>query len=201
MRDDRGQMQTIEGIAAAFITVFVLVVIVQSTSITPLSSSFTNQHIKLELQNMGNDILTTLDQTRVINTTDPAAVSLLKKSIVDWGMFKGYNMYTWNNTSYVCINDENYTSLDTALSRTLQFALINSGIAFNVEVSYPHTDGYIRTTKMIWNGDPSENSVTVSRFVTLYDSDGPDSNLVLPDISPGTDLRSTVEVRLTLWVM
>jgi hypothetical protein len=201
MMDDRGQMQTIEGITAAFITIFVLVVVVQSTSITPLSSSFTNQHIKLELKNIGNDILSTLDQTRVVNTTDPGVPSRLKQSVIDWGVFEGYNMFSWNNTSYVCINNENVTRLDTPLSGALEYALINSGIAFNVEVRYPDDSGYLRTTKMIWNGDPSENSVTVTRFVTLYDGDGLDNPNILPDLSPGTDLHNIAEVRLTLWVM
>ena len=47
MRDDQGQIFTVEGIIAAFIVIYVLVVIVLSTSVTPIFSSFTNQHIKL----------------------------------------------------------------------------------------------------------------------------------------------------------
>ena len=57
------------------------------------------------------------------------------------------------------------------------------------------------TDKMIWNGDPSENSITVSRYVVLHDSDVYNDNSVIPDISPSTNLHNTIEVRLTLWVM
>lgn len=208
MRDDRGQMQTIEGVTAAFIVVFVLVVVVQTTSVTPLSSSFTNQHIKLELQNIGNDILTTLDDTRLVNTTDPATASLLKQSVINWAIYSDYSMFAWNNTTYVCLTGNSHSSLDTPLTNAIKFALVEKGIAFNLEARYPDGLGNVRTSKIVWNGDPSENSVTVSRFVVLHDSDseipvGPsyDDINVLPDISPETNLHNTVEVRLTLWVM
>lgn len=199
MWDERGQIQTIEGLTAAFIVVFVLVIIVQTTSVTPLSSSFTNQHIKLELKNLGNDILSCLDETSLYNTTDPSVSSLLKHSVILWANYDNYTMANWNNTTYVSTTNCNVTVKDTYLSNALTFALIQNGTAFNVELRYPDEEGYVQTTKMIWNGDPSENSVTVSRYIVLHDGDI-DNGRLIPDISP-TDLYSTVEVRLTLWVM
>ena len=84
--DDRGQIQTIEAFIAAIILITVLVIVVQATSVTPLTTSFTNQHVKYEFQNMGQDVLSSLDEmpsqlpALAIDTTP----SKLEKSIGDW---------------------------------------------------------------------------------------------------------------------
>jgi len=203
---DRGQLQTIEAITAAIILLSVLVIVVQAASVTPLTSSFTNQHIKLELQNMGSDILTSLDETPIYNTTNPDTPSYLKTSLTDWINVSGggYDWYTWRNNSvgYLSIVNESNNVPVTQLGTSLSYILTNYGIAYNVEARYSDTNGQVRNTKMIWNGDPSENSVTVSRLVVLHDDDvaNPDY-CVIPDISPGSKLRNTIEIRLTLWVM
>lgn len=200
MRDDQGQIMTVEGIIAAFIVIFVLVVIVQSTSVTPLSSSFTNQHIKLELQNMGNDILSTLDETPRVANGGTLTPSLLKFSLVQWVRTDSYGMFSWNNTSLISTVDNTFVMTPSPLTEALNFSLIRNGTAYNVEVRYPDTGRTMHTCKMIWNGDPSENSVTVSRYIVLSDSDIYNDD-VIPDISPSTGLHNTVEIRLTLWVM
>jgi hypothetical protein len=200
-------MQTVEGITAAIILLSVLALVIQATSVTPLTSSFTNQHVKIELQNMGQDVLTTLDETNSI-PNDINSSSLLKESVLDWMKGYRYDWYAWNNTTYVSLTDPiNNSQLNTPLGNSLSFLLTKYGIAYNVEVSYSDISGHIRNTKMIWNGDPSQNSVTVSRVVVLHDGDREvpigdyDSNYILPDISPGTNLHNIAEIRLTLWVM
>lgn len=199
--DDKGQIFTLEGITAAVILIFVLVVIVQSTSVTPLSSSFTNQHIKLELQNIGNDILSTLDETSIYNIEDPSMPSLLKQSLVQWARTDGYGTYMWNNTTLISVVDNTTIITRTPLTDALNFSLMSKGTAYNLEVRYPDTSLSLQTNKIIWNGDPSEDSVTVLRYIALDDSDVYYDNSIIPDISPTTDLHSTIEVRLTLWVM
>jgi hypothetical protein len=59
---------------------------------------------------------------------------------------------------------------------------------------------------MIYNGDPSDNAVIVSRKLTLHDGDinttkYPGNPLALEDIDPATNLFNIVEIRLTLWRM
>lgn len=201
MIDDQGQIMTVESIIAAFLLILVLVIIVQSTSVTPLSSSFTNQHIKLELQNMGNDILSTLDETPRYNTDDPSIPSLLKQSLVQWARTDTYGMFLWNNTFLISAVDNTTFMTSTPLTDALNFSLMSKGTAYNVEVRYPDTSLSLHTNKMIWNGDPSEDSVTVSRYIVLNDRDINYDNSTIPDISPSTDLHNTIEVRLTLWVM
>jgi hypothetical protein len=192
---------TVEGIISAFILIFVLVVIVQSTSVTPLSSSFTNQHIKLELQNMGNDILSTLDETPRYNTDDPSIQSLLKQSVVQWARTDNYGMFLWNNTALISAVDNTTFMTSTPLTDALEFSLISKGTAYNLEVRYSDTSLNLHTNKIIWNGDPSEDSVIASRYIVLNDRDFNYEDSTIPDISPSTDLHNTIEIRLTLWVM
>jgi len=205
-----GQIQTVEAITAALILISVLAIVVEATSVTPLTSSFTNQHVKLELQNIGADILTSMDETAYAGapTTNPNVPSYLKKSVTDWiNCTGGYEWYAWSNNSskYVPLINSADIPLDTPLSNTLSFLISNqsnTGAAYNVEVRYSNIQGQIMNTKMIWNGDPSENSVTVSRVIVLHDQDlaAPDS-CVIPDISPNTTLHNVIEIRLTMWVM
>jgi hypothetical protein len=213
--DEKGQTYTLEAVAAAIIMIVALSVIVETSSLTPLSSSFTNQHVKLELQNIGNDILMTLDETPAmnntsgINETSVSVPSLLKRSVIDWAVFSYYDTYTWNGSTFVSQYNISIKQLNTSLSKTLKFALTENSIAYNVEVSYPDINGTINTAKMIWNGDPSENSVIVSRFIVLHnnpnelppDHDRFDDYIFMPDIGGGTNLHTVIEVRLTLWVM
>lgn len=209
IKDVFGQLHTIEALASAFIMIMVLAIVVQTTSLTPLSSSYTNQHIKLELQNMGNDILTSLDETPVSDTTDPNCPSLLKQSIVDWCIYHYYDVYSWTGLEFKSIRNDDGSTMNTPLTNALRYALVQRGVAFNVEVCYSDPAGVSRTSKMIWNGDPSENSVVVSRFIVLHDdyneippgADKYDENDILPDISPSTRLHNVAEVRMTLWVM
>lgn len=207
-RGDGGQIQTVEAITAALLLLSVLTLVVQATSVTPLTTSFTNEHVKLELQNMGADMLTSLDETpySYVYTSDPMVSSRLKKSITEWINVSGggSEWYAWSNNSakYVSLLNASDPSINTLpLADTLSIFIKKYGIAYNVEVRYPDINGYIYNTKMIWNGDPSENSVTVSRVITLHDGDILPDNCVIPDVSPGTNFYNTVEVRLTMWVM
>lgn len=204
--NDGGQLQTVEAITAAIILLSIIALVVDATSVTPLTSSFTNQHVKLELQNIGTDILTAMDETPATTTptNDVMYPSQLKKSTTDW--LNSTGGYDW----FACTNTDQYQSLldpqhnmpiNTILSRILSLALLKkSGIAYNVDIRYSDEENNIKNTKMIWNGDPSDNSVTVSRIIALHDCDIGIIDCVVPDVST-TDLYNVLEVRLTMWVM
>lgn len=215
-----GQIQTVEAIASAILLISVLALVVDATSVTPLTSSFTNQHVKLELQNLGTDILSSMDETQYSSTipADPMMPSQLKKSVTEWiNNTAGRDWFANKDTkTYVSLLNPANPPINTDLSRTLSTVLLDrSGIVYNVEVRYSNAAGNIKNTKMIWNGDPSDNSVTVSRFVTLHDEDIGNSDCIIPDISKDSDwdpdtnqylhkntnLYNVVEVRLTMWVM
>jgi hypothetical protein len=150
---------------------------------------------------MGNDILSTLDETPRYNTDDPSIQSLLKQSVVQWARTDNYGMFLWNNTALISAVDNTTFMTSTPLTDALEFSLISKGTAYNLEVRYSDTSLNLHTNKMIWNGDPSEDSVIASRYIVLNDRDFNYEDSTIPDISPSTDLHNTIEVRLTLWVM
>lgn len=225
--DNRGQVLTIEALVATFILFIVLAVVVEATSVTPLTTSFTNQHVKYELQNMGQDILASLDGAPVAGTNLDKAPSRLEQSVSTWlqGSYTLYqagdtpptkgDWYTYDGVQFFkSATTSAYHEAQTPLEQALTFAFSPNGIAYNVEVRYPDVDANgnvaVYSAKMIWNGDPSDNCVTVSRYVALHDVDAtdpantvnlPTGSFLISDFSPTTSLHNVVEVRLTLWVM
>ncbi|BAI60333.1 conserved hypothetical protein [Methanocella paludicola SANAE] len=199
---DNGQISTVEAITAAIIMISVIVLVVQATSVTPLTSSFTNQHIKLELQNIGMDVLTTLDETPSVNDGNHDTQSMLKKSVTDWINNYYCDWFTWANNAdkYKSQTNPLNPSLNIPLGDQLSYLLAYYGIAYNVEIRYSDINNNVKITKMIWNGNPSDNSVTVSRFVVLHDEDILYRDLI-PNFGLTTDFYNIVEVKVTLWVM
>jgi hypothetical protein len=206
--DGSAQMHTLEGLAAAMLVVLVLVFLIEATTITPLTSSAANEHIEAELQMLGMDILTWMDYS----PSPATSASPLKDNILLWD---GTEKYVYSGVDYVSSIDVNAT-LNNTLTETLESTLVPWGIAHNVELiclgSSWNTSGQrwepawdFDIKKMIWNGNPSDNSVVVSHIVPIFDDDvnGRDyyNNTGIGDVSTDTDFYNLVDVRLTLWRM
>lgn len=193
-RNDRGQMHTVEGIIAALVMLLVLVLVVKGTAISPLSSSTTNKQVQLELMNMGNDLLTSLDYT-----ANPNDLSSLKVSVLDWNG----TAYVWTGQAFKDLNGTD--TIDNELTRALNYTFNRFGVAYNVEIIYLDKNHNAGKHIMIWNGDPSDNSITISRVIAIYDEDVSAYPAFyqtgIPDIDPNTDFYNLVYVRLTLWRM
>ncbi|MFA4956410.1 MAG: hypothetical protein WC556_05490 [Candidatus Methanoperedens sp.] len=195
MFNEKGQMHTLEGVAAATIMLLVIVYAIDATSMTPLTSSTANVHVETELQVLGQDILGVLDYSQAGYNSN------LKNDILKW---QG-SEYTWNGTKYMekgnATNPQN--NLTNNLTNILNSTLVSEGIAHNVEITFMANNGtsYF-TQRMIYNGNPSDNAVIVSRKIVLHDSDNPNTNNIqLTDIDPSTDLYNIVDVKLILWRM
>lgn len=196
MFDDKAQMHTLEGVAAATIMLLVIVYAIDATSMTPLTSSTANVHVETELQVLGQDILGGLDYA------EPGYNSKLKNDVLTWNGSE----YTWNGNSY---SEKFIVSniLDNNISKIFNNngTLIGQGIAHNMELTFLANDGtaYV-TRRMIYNGNPSENAVIVSRKIALHDGDI--NKTILPDnpindIDPSTNFYNIVDVKLILWRM
>lgn len=213
-RNDKGQMHTVEGMMAAVIMILVLVVVVKSTAITPLSSSSTNKHVQLELMNMGNDLLTSLDYD---TTLGGMSTSPLKKSILDWD---GSQFVLADGVTYQGTYAPTDVSLNgNQLAKALYFTFHQYGVAYNVEIFYMDDHGNVIPASnnqyvsdhpsMIWNGDPSDNAVTVSKVLAIHNTEISTyatnfyANTGIPAVAPtsSSDLYNLVIVKLTLWRM
>ncbi len=194
MFNEKAQMHTLEGVAAATIMLLVIVYAIDATSMTPLTSSTANVHAEAELQVLGQDILSALDYA------EPGYSSKLKYDVLNWTG----DEYIWTATNYTQlkagqINQSN--NLINNLTGILKDALVKQGIAHNVALTFLADNGSSFSSKnMIYNGNPSDNAVIVSRKIVLQDSDNPAGGTI-KDIDPSTNLYNVVDVKLILWRM
>ncbi len=193
MFDEKAQLHTLEGVAAATLILFVIIYAIDATSLTPLTSSTANVHVESELMVLGQDILSALDYA------EPGYSSELKNAIIIWNGSE----YVWNGTAYV---DKRNTanSLTNNLTKILRNTLVEQGIAHNVELIFLDNITLLpgSPVKMIHNGDPSNNAVVVSRKFALHDGDLKSPlNQTIEDIDPATNFYNIVDVRLVLWRM
>ena len=198
---DRGQAHTVEAFIAALLLISGLLFAMQATAVTPLSASTSNQHIENQQRAVAHDLLSTA-----------AADGSLEEAVLYW------------NASREAFKDSPeagyYTSAGTQneFLESLNDALRERRIAYNVRVRYHNTtpsEPEVRTQRMVHMGEPSDNAVTASRTVTVYDESRltGDDELTLADVddtphtgfyAPNTDdgqLYNRLEVRITTWRM
>lgn len=194
--DSLGQMHTLEAVTATMIMVSVIVFTVQATSLTPLTSSTANAHIEAQMQTMGQDMLNVLDHASSGDT------SPIRQDIISWNGEE----FSWNGTAYCSVTTKGYTLLNSSTADILKEIAVPRGIAHNVLFRYIDNSGLPQGTAYIYNGDPSDNAVSISRKVLLSNHDISDpvaflANTGIPDADSSSDFYNIVDVRLTLWRM
>ncbi|MCL7410924.1 MAG: hypothetical protein M8350_03820 [Methanosarcinaceae archaeon] len=194
--DQLAQMHTLEAIMASTIMVMIIVFAVQATSLTPLTSSTANAHIEAQLQVIGQDMLSALDYSQYDQRSD------LKNDILNWNG----NEYVWNGTSYYSDTPNASSTLNSSITDMLTYIAIPRGIAHNVQFTHMSDTGRFSSIFYIYNGDPSDNAVIISRKVVLSNPDiGNTStfqaNTGIVDIDDTTDLYNIINVKLILWRM
>lgn len=194
--DDKAQLHTLEGVAAATILILVITYVIDATSMTPLTSSTSNVHMESELKAFGQDILNTMDYA------EPGYSSKLRSDIANWDG-KGY---AWNGTGYVRkgLNGPGI-ELKNNLTDALRQILISRSIQHDVEITYVTISDNIislQSINMINNGDPSNNAVKVSRKLVLHDGDINITKFpynTIRDIDSSTDIYNIVDIEIVLW--
>ncbi|MBN2109790.1 MAG: hypothetical protein JW705_01700 [Methanosarcinaceae archaeon] len=190
--DSKAQLHTLEALMTLIIITGVIIFTVQATSLTPLTSSTANAHIEAQLQVLAQDMLTALDHPR------SGQHSCLKEDIMEWDG----DEYTWNSTDYA--SELNNTLANSSTAAILESVLVPRGIAHNVEFAVIYDEGIVMTLPYIYNGEPSDNAVIVSRRVLLSDSDIEpqfQSRTGIPDADTSTDFYNLITVKMILWRM
>jgi hypothetical protein len=183
LKDNTGQMYTLEGAATAIMIVLLVVFIVQASPLTPLTSSASHQQVESQIETSGSDLLIVLDYVPEGETYSP-----LKKALVDWtGVEFDGQSSTYPNSVY---------DLTSVFNR----ALLADGTAYNLVVAYQNDNNKWDSRAMLWNGRPSDNAVLVSRKVVIHDEDAISASFI-PDLSPNSSFYNILDVRLTLWRM
>jgi hypothetical protein len=200
---DRAQAHTLEAFVAALILLAGIIFATQATAVTPLSASTSNQHIENQQRAVATDLLS-------IAAEDGS----LRESVVYWN-------HTPGNESFAEVTSDERTyysqtpPLDHPLRELLEKSFTQTQIAYNVDVIYL-TDANPENAsiqEMVHMGTPSDNAVTVSRTVVLFENttfsypSGTTDRLVdnesefyAPNVGSGA-VYNVVEVRLTVWRM
>lgn len=193
----RGQAHTVEAFAAAVLVVSGLVFATQAAAVTPLSASTSNQHIENQQQATVEGLLAASADNG--NLTE--AVLYWNASADDGdGAFAGAP----DSGTYA-------TGPQNGFGTDLNGTLSSRQIAFNVVVRYPDGDG-TDTEPMVRMGEPSDNAVSATRTVGLYNGsqlsvDGDDRSLgeldsgefYAADTDSGSQLYAVVEVEVIAW--
>ena len=182
---------------AALLIVSGVLFALDATAVTPLSASTSNQHIQNQQLATANDLLAT-----------SAANGSLQAAVVYWN--------TTTDRFYGTPPDGYHTvggppnAFGTALNETFR----EQRIAFNVYVAF--WDGDTRVEEPItYMGAPSDNAVSASRTVTLYNDTrltapnenvnvstaSANGNFYADDAFPENELFQVVEVRIVTWRM
>lgn len=151
----RGQAHTVEAFAAAVLIIGGLIFATQATAVTPLSASTSNQHIENQQAATLEGLLTTTAQN-----------GALREAVLFWNTTKGENGAFAKTPESGLYAEGPPNEFGKALNDTL----LDRQIIFNVAVRYPDGAGGTTTTEMVRMGEPSNNAVSATRSIGLYNS-------------------------------
>lgn len=199
--DNRGQAYTLEGVASSILLLATISFAIQSTAVTPLSTSTSNEQIELQNSVYANDILeVTADDGR------------LSEAIRYYNTSSGrFHNESRASRGYIRPSP-NETGFHSILSKTLA----TRGVAYNVVIRYQvdanqTLDDMSATDSRRWmyQGQPSNNAVTATKTVVLYDDQkitSPESNMTLKESdkfymndSSTSEVYNVVQVEVTVW--
>lgn len=193
---DRGQAHTLEAFAAALVLLASLTFALQVTAVTPLTASTSSQHIENQQKAVAEGILAAAAENETLEPTL---------------LFYDEALDSYHETT----TDGQYANggPPTPLGEDLDEAFLKRGIAYNLHVHYLNAQRERRTVQMVTSGEPSDQAVSATRQVTLYDDDvlydadfeptGTEVNGtgVYTDAYPDTQLYNVVVVEVTVWRM
>lgn len=192
---DRAQAHTLEAFTTAMLLVTGVVFALQATAVTPLTASTSNQHIENQEHAMANDLLEATDS----NETLEAAVVFWNES--------GEKFSESGETSYYIGSGP-----PNEFGKVLNETFVSNRIAFNVYVEYSGQNGSVKEQTMVYMGAASDNAVSATNTVVLYDdteltgvSAGMNvsaaTEFYAPDVDSDGELYNVLEVRIVVWQM
>jgi len=207
MKDNRGQMYTLEGVIGSLVIISAVVFAMQSVVITPSSGGSVGAAERTDIRQQANDILLLAAQN---DTFD------LSRQIRYWSQSK--------RTFYEALNPRlGYASRRPPgeFGRLLNRTFGVSAPEYNVILHYRSRNGSEGTnsTPLLVQGNPEDNAVVATHTVTLFDNqtltapgtggvelweydtdptDSDDGYYPIPDAVDGP-VYNVVEVRLIVW--
>ena len=190
----RGQAYTLEAVIASLLLVSSLVFALQVTAVTPLSASTSNQHIENQQRASASGVLTAAQEADALKN----ATLYWNDSAEEYYDAKPLTYYT-----------NNYPPNE--FGNITERAFDGRGLAVNVLVYYNESK---EPSRMVYRGEPSDNAVSASRTVTIYNGselaapgtsttveNATSFNEVVPYDGTGGTVYNVVRVEVTVWRM
>jgi hypothetical protein len=172
LKDDMGQLYTIEGVVASLILLSVLLFVIQANSV---ATPQTEKSMDMQLFQKANDVVINLD------LQDSYGGSQLKLAVAGWDDVSA------NNTNRV---PSTMRALDGQIS-----PMMSNDTRYNLDLIYYDSTGRHNST-VIQHGMPGDNSVTATRMVTLNKNDTINMNR-----TTWKEFPQVVEVKITCWYL
>lgn len=169
MVTDRGQAHALEGITAGLLLLSSLVFAMQMTAVTPLTASTSSQHIENQQREAMRGLLATASET-----------GALRRAILAWDDSNG-EFHETPSQGYFSQGPPN------EFGRMLNRSFGNSSTAYNVHLSYLSRGNERKRIRYVYQGSPSDNTVTATWMVTLvndshlYDASGDKQSTTLSE--------------------
>lgn len=191
----RGQAFTLEAVVAAAVVLVSLLFALQVAGVTSLSSSTAGGHLVDQQASVAAGVLDTA-----------AADGSIEPTLLYWDDSEG--------TFYRSETTEPFyaTGPPTAFGAHLNETLTDRHVAYNVDLYGLDGNGTVVRRSLVRNGRPSDDAVTATRTVTLYDDDrllaangtatGPtltNASFYVPDADPDGPLYNVVRVEVVAW--
>ncbi len=196
--DTSGQAHTLEAIAAGAIIIATIIFAIQATAITPLTISTSHQHIETQQKKMADGALENAKYS-----TGPDDMSALEEALLYWDT---------DEQEFYGATPEGYLGEypDNEFGDVLEETFGDRRIAANVYVTYSRPGGGSGTETMVEMGEPSDNAMTATTTVVLYDDDeltapgeteaiGETPAFYAPDAYEDSKVYNVVEVRIVVW--
>ena len=190
----RGQAHTLEGFAAAIVLLSGVLFALQATAVTPLTASTSNQHIENQQGAVAEGTLASAE-----------ANGTLRPALLYWNTTAERFDHSGDDGVYAAGGPP------TPFGATLNETFGEDRIAFNVEVGYRRASGSRGRARMVHMGSPSDNAVSATRSVVLYDDDpladgsgnvsaaADAGRFYAPNADPDGPLFNVMEVRIVVW--
>ena len=190
----RGQAYTLEAVIASLLLVSSLVFALQVTAVTPLSASTSNQHIENQQRASASGVLTAAEEA-----------GALKEAVLFWNdSAEQYHNATGQRRYYTSDPPNEFGNITAR-------AFDGRGLAVNVLVYHNESE---EPSRMVYRGEPSDNAVSASRTVTIYNGSelaAPETSTtvenatsfdeVVPYDGTGGTVYNVVRVEVTVWRM
>lgn len=192
----RAQAHSVEAFTAALLVLGGVLFALQTTAITPLTVSTSNEHVENQQRTLAKDLLTTTDASGALAT----AVTFWNTRTEQFAGSPDIGFYVRGGPP---------NRFGMALNETFR----DRRIAFNVYVTYRRPDGSSSRVTMVYMGTPSNNAVVTTHVVHLFDDTrltapgatrtvgAANATFYAPDIASNSSLYNVTEVRLVVWKM